>query len=150
MRDKTASPTPQPVFRRFQRWADLEEPYVRCTSVLNDHYSLMENTRGRRRRNMKHPATGRGSARSTHAFPRRFFLSRLHLCWNRCVEEVVWDDRGNMLGTGGRLYLDGDLGEKGCNYGVHIDTGWWVKVNGSSSGTCPFSAATFLELLGGE
>lgn len=33
-----------------------------------------------------------------------------------------------MLGTGGRLYLDGDLGEVGCNYGVHTDTGWWVTL----------------------
>ena len=44
---------------------------------------------------------------------------------DRCVEEVVWNDRGSMLGTGGRLYLDGDLGESGCNFGVHTTTGWY-------------------------
>lgn len=44
------------------------------------------------------------------------------------MEKVVWHDRGNMLGTGGRLYLDGNLGEMGCEYGVNINTGWWVNL----------------------
>lgn len=49
----------------------------------------------------------------------------------------MWNDRGNMLGTGGRLYLDGDLGEGGCKFGVHTDTGWWVTLmeTGSGEGT---------------
>lgn len=63
----------------------------------------------------------------------RFFLRRTHISSDpplrdRCVEEVVWDDGVNLLGTGGRLYLDGNLGDLGCNYGVHINTGWWVKL----------------------
>lgn len=42
----------------------------------------------------------------------------------RCVEEMVWDDGSNLLGNGGRIYLDGNLGYPGCNYGVHTNTGW--------------------------
>lgn len=42
------------------------------------------------------------------------------------MEAVVWDDGANLLGRGGKLFLDGNLGEKGCEYGVHIKTGWWV------------------------
>lgn len=36
----------------------------------------------------------------------------------------MWDDGKDVLGNGGRVYLDGDLGEGGCNYGVHTTTGW--------------------------
>eukprot|EP00752_Nemacystus_decipiens_P013024 g11522.t1 len=48
-----------------------------------------------------------------------------------CVEEVVWNNHGNMLGTAGRLYLDGDMGFFGCNYGVHTDTGWYYPCTDS-------------------
>eukprot|EP00904_Undaria_pinnatifida_P006044 jgi/Undpi1/256/HiC_scaffold_1.g00253.m1 len=42
-----------------------------------------------------------------------------------CIEEVVWEGGNNLLGQGAKLYLDGDFGVQGCNYGVHIDTGWF-------------------------
>lgn len=45
---------------------------------------------------------------------------------HRCVEALVWNDGANLLGRAGKLYLDGNLGGKGCEYGVHIKTGWWV------------------------
>lgn len=36
----------------------------------------------------------------------------------------MWDDGKDVLGTGGKIYVDGNLGKEGCNYGVHISTGW--------------------------
>ncbi|CBJ26807.1 expressed unknown protein [Ectocarpus siliculosus] len=42
-----------------------------------------------------------------------------------CFDEAIWNGGTNLLGSGARVYLDGDLGEKGCNYGVHFDTGWF-------------------------
>ncbi|CAN0097524.1 unnamed protein product [Ectocarpus fasciculatus] len=42
-----------------------------------------------------------------------------------CFDEAIWNGGTNLLGSGGRVYLDGDLGKPGCNYGVHFDTGWY-------------------------
>lgn len=38
----------------------------------------------------------------------------------RCLESLQWDDGPNVLGRGGRVYLDGDVGDAGCQYGVHV------------------------------
>lgn len=38
----------------------------------------------------------------------------------RCLESLRWDDGPNILGRGGRVYLDGDKGSPGCQYGVHV------------------------------
>lgn len=42
----------------------------------------------------------------------------------RCIEDIMWDDGSNLLGSGGKIFFDGDLGNPGCNYGVHTNTGW--------------------------
>lgn len=43
----------------------------------------------------------------------------------RCIEQLVWDDGPNLLGRGGKVYLDHDTGIDGCSYGVHYQTGWF-------------------------
>ncbi|CAN0043462.1 unnamed protein product [Ectocarpus sp. 12 AP-2014] len=48
-----------------------------------------------------------------------------------CFDEAIWNGGTNLLGGGGRVYLDGDLGKKGCNYGVHFDTGWFYPCQSS-------------------
>ncbi|CAM9671683.1 unnamed protein product [Scytosiphon promiscuus] len=48
-----------------------------------------------------------------------------------CIEELMWDNGPDMLGNGGRIYLDGNLGETGCNYGVHTSTGWFYPCQSS-------------------
>ncbi|CAM9902052.1 unnamed protein product [Ectocarpus sp. 12 AP-2014] len=48
-----------------------------------------------------------------------------------CFDEAIWNGGTNLLGSGARVYLDGDLGKKGCNYGVHFDTGWFYPCQSS-------------------
>eukprot|EP00903_Cladosiphon_okamuranus_P013122 g12238.t2 len=48
-----------------------------------------------------------------------------------CVEEVVWNGGANLLGRGSKLYLDGNLGERGCEYGVNINEGWFYPCQSS-------------------
>ena len=43
----------------------------------------------------------------------------------RCIEQMVWDDGPDLLGRGGKVYLDSNTGSDGCNYGVHHQTGWF-------------------------
>lgn len=43
----------------------------------------------------------------------------------RCIEKLVWEDGANLLGSGGRIVLDGDTGNTGCRFGVRFNTGWF-------------------------
>lgn len=61
----------------------------------------------------------------------------------RCIEHVCWDNGSDLLGRGGRVYLDGDLGCEGCQYGVHYYRGRrypcqssWRFFNLPGSGKC--------------
>ncbi|CAN0436932.1 unnamed protein product [Ascophyllum nodosum] len=40
-----------------------------------------------------------------------------------CIEQLKWNNGSNLLGRNGRVYIDGDLGPGGCNFGVHSQTG---------------------------
>ena len=70
---------------------------------------------------------------------------------------MVWEGGDNLLGRGARIYLDSDFGDRGCNYGVHINTGWfypcqstWRVFNLQSSGALGEGGGTDGRFRGGR
>lgn len=51
----------------------------------------------------------------------------------RCIEQMVWDDVPNLLGRGGKVYLDDDTGSDGKVFIIKQDGSTLVNHSGALS-----------------